>query len=188
MNRAICAGLACVVAASADAAIVFSSITTVGTLGPASSVATANDIDFIFTFPAGTVGDPVDPFRAGSVVITYDATSDTPINEANYSALGAALGTGAVTIDTVVTDLANPGVIANVQFGYDAANPPPDFLNFAFSRATSLFRVTTTITATAPDGAGFDLGQISLLEQTYVPAPGALGLALAGLALARRRR
>lgn len=189
MYQGFCAGvLACVGAASVDAAIVFSNISTVGTLGPASAVTSPADIDFVFAFPAGTAGDPVDPFRAGSVVLTYDALSDAPIDGALFSALGAALGTGAVTIQTTVADLALPGVIANVSFGYDAANPPPDTLAFAFSRATSSFRVTTTITASAPDGPGFDVAQISLVEQFFVPAPSsALVMCAVGLAALRRR-
>jgi len=190
MSKTICAVLmACAGAASAKAAMVFSNITTVGTLGPASPATSPTNIDFVFLFPAGTVGDPVDPFRVGSVIITYDALSDSPIDSAVFSALGAALGTGLVTIQTTIADLATPGVIANVSFGYDAANPPPDSLAFAFTRSTSSFRVVTTITADASARPGFDLAQISLLEQLFVPAPSsAYVMAALGLVATRRRR
>lgn len=177
-------------ASVANASIIFSNLSVTGVLGPANTAMGSNDIDFTFDYPAGTVGDPVDPLRAGSVTISYDADSNAgSINEMIISALGAALGSGHVNITTTVEDRTNPGVIGVFVLDFDEANPPPVFGDFAFSRGTASFRVTNVITATAPNTDFFDFAQISLLEERFVPAPGSIAIAgLAGLVVGRRRR
>lgn len=64
------------VGGTAEAAIVFTNYSSVGSAGPATPTFGPFDADLSFDFPAGFVGDPVDPFRVGSVTITFDGASN----------------------------------------------------------------------------------------------------------------
>lgn len=178
------------VCGSSQAAIVFSNYSSVGSAGPATPTFGPFDADLTFDFPAGTVGDPVDPFRVGSVTITFDGTSNSGgIAGVVISTLGAALGSGFVTIQTTVEDLVTPGVIAVGGLNFDTNNPPPVFSTLTFSRATDSFRVTTLVSLSALDTQAIDLAQVSLIEMLFTPVPAPSGLlALAALPLLARRR
>lgn len=177
---------------TANGAILFSNISVTGPLSPASAVTGSNDIDFVFNFPAGTVGDPVDPLRSGSCMIMFDGDSNSgAVDTMITSILGAAVGSGEVMVDIFVSDRTVPGVIATVLgVTFNSANPPPTTLNVNFSRATASFSVMYMITASAPENeVEFDMAQVSLIESRFVPAPASLAmLGLGGLAIGRRRR
>lgn len=193
MNRfvkgACVAGMA-LLCGSAQAAIVFSNYSSVGAAGPAVPTFGPFDADLSFDFPAGVVGDPVDPLRVSSVTITFDGNSNSGgINGVVLSALGSALGSGFVTIQTTIDDLATPGTIAVGSLTYDVNNPPPVFTSLNFSRATESFRVTTLVSLSALDTQALDLAQVSLIELFFTPVPApASGLAFAAVGLLARRR
>lgn len=177
---------------SAQAAIVFSNYSSVGAAGPAVPTFGPFDADLSFDFPAGMVGDPVDPLRVSSVQITFDGTSNSgAIDGMVLSALGSALGSGFVTIDVMVHDMMTPGMIAVGNLTYDVNNPPPVFTNLNFSRATESFQVIATVSLSALDTQAFDMAQVSLIEMLFTPVPApASGVAIAALGLltSRRRR
>jgi hypothetical protein len=177
---------------SAQAAITFSNITIGGSLSTgAFAVPGATDIDFVFPFPAGTVGDPVNPVRAGNIVITFDVDSTIPQTADILSILGTTQGSGRIVFNEVVEDRTPgfEGIIASTSVVIDANNPPPVDFTLNFSRPSSSFKVKKTIFLFAPDTQAIDIAQVGLVEQRIVPTPGALGLmAAAGLLTARRRR
>lgn len=197
MRRAL--ALACVIgaaaatAAPASAAIVFSNVSIGGTLAPGSSFFTGvNDIDFVF--PNALVGDVVDPLHFGTLTISFDVTGTAgeQLNKDILSILGGVEGTGLIRFTEKVDDLTigNQGTIATLAMTIDTTNPPPQFAEIVFSRATSTLRVTKTFDIEAKDSpAGLDTASVSLVEQTFVPTPGVIGLAcLTGMAGLRRRR
>lgn len=183
-------------AGSASAAISFSNVLVSGSLVggslPSAIVTTGTaDIDFTFPFPAGTVGDPVAPTRAGNIVITFDVDSDSgPIDRDILSILGAVSGSGTIIFNEVVEDRTPgfEGIIASARYTINLGNPPPVFQDIVFSRPSSSFKVKKTLVLFAPDTQAFDVASISLIEQRMVPGPGAMALAAAGGLLAFRRR
>jgi hypothetical protein len=180
-------------ATNASAAIVISNVSVSGPLGAgAQSTIFPAQLDVAFPFPAATVGDPVDPLRVGRVIVSFDAdgTAGELIDRNILSALGSVFGSGTVRITTTVTDRNNPGVIANAILDLDSGgNAPPQFQTIVFSRGSSAVTVQNIIDFAAPDTEGFDMANISLLEQFLVPSPGALALmGMGGVFISRRRR
>jgi hypothetical protein len=192
-------GLLCVLGVTAgtsvpaSAAIVFSNISVGGTLSAGwSNLTGLNYIDFIL--PNALVGDSTDPLRSGTLSITFDVTGTAgeQLNKDILSLLGGVEGSGVIRFSERVDDLTvgNQGTIATLALTIDTTNPPPRFADIVFSRATSKLRVTKTFDIEAKDAtAGPDTANVSLVEQVFVPTPGAIGLAaLTGLAGLRRRR
>lgn len=183
-------------AASANAALTFSNISVTGPaglVGTPTVTTSADNIDIAFNANAGLAGDPTSLYTPiAPIIITYDAVSNSgPIAASVLSLLGAAAGTGTVSVSTHIEALPIPGnVLANNSLGYSAGNPPPVFTNINFSGVATGFRVTQTITFGATNGPDFDLAQLSLVEHRFlVPAPGALALmGMGGLLASRRRR
>jgi hypothetical protein len=183
----VMAGL--IAASSAQASIVFSNYSSVGPVGPGIPTFGPLDVDISFDYPAGVVGDPVDPLRIGTVTLTFDGDSNAgDITGVVISTLGAAAGSGLASFHVSIMDRIVPGEIGAMVFAYDTTNPPPAFVTVAFSRGTTSFRVSTEIVLSASETPSLDLAQVSLVEMFFVPSTGTLPLlALAPLALRRRR-
>lgn len=176
-------------AAAANAAVTFSNIVIRGSLSAgASSVTTANDIDF--TLPNADVGDPPPPDqpRTGNIVITYEATTDGEQLTQNLLVLSGALaGSGTIFFNEVVEDLINPGIIATYNVVLSNNNQLPHSTILNFSRPSTHVKVKKTIVLSAvPDTAAFDFASVALVEQRLIPEPSAAFLLLAGLPLLRR--
>lgn len=179
-------------ASSASAALIFSNVSVTGSVAAPNSVTTsADNIDFTFTSPGGVVGDPVAPTRSGNIVITFNVLSNSgAISTDMASILGATLGSGIIVFNEVVEDNNTGQILAAVNLTINANNPPPQSLPINFSTPSSNFKVKKTLFLYAPDSqAPVDLAQVGLIEQRFVPAPGALALlGLGGLVATRRRR
>lgn len=180
-------------ASSADAAIIFSNIRITGSLASGGqAVQGANDIDFVFANNSAQVGDATAPVRSGNIVITFDVDStDGPITSDVLSILGAIQGSGLVIFNEVIEDRTpgNVGIIAMASHTLNAQTPPPQNRVIDFIRPSSSFKVKKTLVFSALDTQALDLANVSLVEQRFVPTPGALALlGIAGLSLARRRR
>ena len=179
-------------ASSASAALIFSNISVTGSVASPNTVTTSpNDIDFAFTSPGGTVGDPVAPVRSGNIVITFNVLSTSgAITTDVASILGATLGSGIIIFNEIVEDNITGQILASVSLTISASNPPPQSLPIQFSSPSSNFKVKKTLFLYAPDGqAPIDLAQVGLIEQRFIPSPGALALlGLGSLVAARRRR
>ncbi len=195
MRRALSLAGALAIAAgaaqTASAAIVFSNVNITGSISAPNTVTTGpDDIDIAFSSPAGVVGDAVAPTRAGNIVITFNVTSTSGgLTQDIASILGAVTGSGIIIFNEVIEDLVTPGIIGSASIVIDAANPPPRSRVIEFSRPSTNFKVKKTFFFFAPDTQAVDLAQLSLVEQRFVPTPGAAALlGLAGLATLRRRR
>lgn len=178
-------------ASSASAALTFSNVSVTGSVASPNSVATtATDIDFTFTSPGGLVGDPVAPNRSGNIVITFNVSSDSgAITTDLASILGATTGSGMIIFNEIVEDNNTGQILASVNLTINAQNPPPQSLPINFSSPSSNFKVKKTFFLYAPDTQAADVAQVGLVEQRFVPAPGALALlGLGGLVATRRRR
>jgi hypothetical protein len=193
MNWCVRGGLALALACaagSASAGVVFSDVSIGGSLAAGASFYTSNGaIDFVF--PAASVGDTVDPLRSGDIVITYEATGTggDSFNSMLAFVLGALSGSGQIFFHEVVEDLNGGGVIADFSTNLTQDAQLPFVDSIAFDQASTHFKVTKTITLDAIETAAFDLANVSLVEQTLIPSPGALaalGMVLIP-ALGRRR-
>ncbi len=172
-------------------AIVFSNVTIGGSLSSGASYFTGtNDIDFFF--PNAIVGDPVDPLRQGNIIITYEAQSDSNLDFVDVnivSLLGALSGSGKIYFNEVIEDLVTPGIIA----AYDAWILPGDLPfhdTILFTRPSSHIKVKKSLSLFAEDTIEFDVAQVNLVEQNFVPEPAtllAIGAGLAALAARRRK-
>lgn len=192
LKSALSFGALLAVSATAHGAIVFTPLQVAGSLGAGSTAATGtNDIDITIPGDTGGVGDGY-ATRAGSVTYTFDVLGNAGevFGRNIFSFLGAVAGNGQIAISVTVDDLVNPGQIASQNILVNAGSPPPAALDFTFSRASSNIRVTTTLQMSAPDTAGFEFANASLIEQRFlIPSPGALAvLGLGGFAALRRRR
>lgn len=181
------------VAGSASGALVFSNITISGSVAGTPTITPGVDeIDFAWSFPHATVGDPVAPVRAGNIVITFDVDSTEAITGDIASLLGVTAGSGTIFFNEVIEDRTpgNVGVIATANLVANQQNGLPRVANIVFDRPTFSFKVKKTIFLIASDSqAPLDIAQLGLLEQRFVPTPGSLALlGLAGLAAIRRRR
>lgn len=182
-------------AASGAHAITFFNVNISGSLAGGSSFNVFPDnIDFLWSPPA-TVGDPVHPVRFGNIIITYEATDATPMNQMVLSLLGGLSGSGTIIVNEVIEDM-NPGggTLASGGATLTAGNwlPPSYTATFNFSQPSTHIKVKKTFTLIAEDTQALDLASISLVQQkiNQVPEPGtmaALGLGAVAL-LSRRRR
>lgn len=179
-------------AAPAGAAIVFSEIQIGGSLaGGATSATGAMDIDF--SFPNALVGDPTAPTRDGTLTISFivTGTAGERLTKDILSILGAVEGRGLIQFSEIVEDLTpgNQGQIASLNMTINTGNPPPRSSEITFSRSTSMIKVTKTVSLAAEATTSLSIANVSLIEQTFVPTPGALALSALGLlGVCRRRR
>ncbi len=187
------AGVAALVSA-ANAGITFSDIAvTAGFEDNISWVTSNQDIDFIFDSTMNVLeGAPVDPL---SIEISYNAWSMQPMTQDTMvlSVLGGLLGTGTIEFSEQIFEIsedAGDNLLVDYSVVLTADDDLPHVADLMFAHPASHFRVVKTITLSAPaESAGIDLASISLVEQRFVPTPGAAVLAgLAGLASLRRRR
>jgi hypothetical protein len=179
-------------ASSASAALIFSNVSVTGSVASPHTVTTGpDDIDFAFTSPGGTVGDPVAPTRSGNIVITFNVLSTSGAITTDFASfLGAVLGSGIIVFNEIVEDNITGQILASVNLTISASNPPPQSLPIQFSSPSSNFKVKKTLFLYAPDSqAPVDVAQIGLIEQRFVPTPGTIALlGVGGLLAARRRR
>lgn len=180
------------IASSASAAIVFSNISVTGAIaGTPVTIAGASDIDAAFQGTSATVGDPTSIFGTEMITFSYTvtATGGDTLNAVTLSLLGAAAGSGAVSVDTSIVNAATSDPVASNSLTFNTGNPPPVFAAVNFGSNQTAIRVTHMIHLSATNTAGFDLAQLSLIEGRYTPTPGALALlGLGGLVAGRRRR
>jgi hypothetical protein len=177
-------------AGSASAGVNFSNITIGGSLSAgAAAIPGVADIDFIF--PAATVGDTVDPLRSGNIVITYEAqgTDGDSFNSMLAFMLGALSGSGQIFFNEVIEDLNGGGVIGSYSAVISNNGQLPFFDSIPFSKSSDHIKVKKTFVLDGIGTAGFDLANLSLVEQRLVPTPGSIALlGLAGIPVLRRRR
>lgn len=177
-------------AGHAAGAVTFSNVVIGGSLSGGSSFQTgATDIDF--SFPAALVGDPVAPLRNGTLEISFivEATAGEILDRDILSLLGSAEGRGLIEFSETVEDLVSPGQIASFNMTISSGNPPPRDAIIVFSRASSKFKVTKSVTLSAIESTSLSLASVALIEQNFVPTPGAAGvMVFGGLAALRRRR
>lgn len=187
------AGLAALVS-SANAGITFSDIAvTAGFEDNISWVTSDQDIDFIFDSTMNVLeGAPVDPL---SIEISYNAWSMQPMTQDTMvlSVLGGLLGAGSIQFSEQIFEIgedAGGNLLVDYAVTLNSGDELPHVADLMFAHPASHFRVVKTITLTAPNQSpGIDFASISLVEQRFVPTPGAAVLAgLAGLASFRRRR
>ncbi len=179
------------IVSSAQAALTFTNISVTGPLAGTPVITTgAFDIDVAFSANSATIGDVTGQFGTSEIVITYDASSNAgPIDASVLSLLGAAVGSGSVSVHTVVTPLPSGATAADNTLAYNAVTPPPTSANLSWLAGLTNFHVVQTIVLSAFNGEIVDFAQLGLVEHRFIPAPGALALlGLGGLAAARRRR
>lgn len=175
---------------SASAGVTFSNITIGGSLS-AGAVAIPGVADIDFIFPAATVGDSVDPLRSGNIVITYEATGNAgdSFNSMLAFLLGALSGSGQIFFNEIIEDLNGGGVIGAFSANISSNAQLPFYDTIPFSKTSDHVKIKKTIVFDGIDSAGFDLANLSLVEQRLIPTPGsAMLLGLAALPLARRRK
>lgn len=179
-------------AQSASAAIIFSNVVISGSLSTgATAVPGPNDIDFTFGTNGAQVGDATAPVRSGNLIITFNVDStDGPLTADILSLLGAVSGSGVVIFNEVIEDRTpgSQGIIALADHVVNVQNPPPVNRVINFSRPSSSIKVKKTLVLSALDTQALDLANVSLLEQRFVPTPGALALLGMGTIVAMRRR
>ncbi|MCA9306093.1 MAG: hypothetical protein R3B46_06455 [Phycisphaerales bacterium] len=197
MNTKICSTVAALgigaLCAAANAGITFSNVTISTPYDDNVSYVTSDqDIDFLFDSTMNVLeGDPEEI----SLVISYDAwsmqamTQDTMV----LSVLGGLLGAGEIQFSEriwEITEAAGDNLLVDYFVTLGAGDELPHVADLMFERPAMHFHVEKRITLRAPDETqGIDLASISLVEQRFVPTPGAAALmGLAGLTGLRRRR
>jgi len=186
-RAAVAALLGCASVANAD--IIFSNIVIGGSLSAGAGAATG-PFDIDFTLPSAVVGDPTDPVRTGTVTINYDAQSDNAIaqNTILLGVLGSLAGSGEIQYSQTVDDLVNPGVISNIAVTLSSNSDLPYTDTIVWDRPSTQVHVSAIVDLSALSTAEFDLANVSLIEQRFVPEPSALALLTLGAVAALRRR
>ncbi len=147
-----------------------------------------------FNLPKAKVGDGL-PARSGTAIITFNVKSDSPIvmTGVNWFLLGNFKGSGNVTYNELVEDLANTsnGQLAATSFVLNANSSMPASGSLKFKVASNYIRVKKTIELEALDTDAFDRASLPLVEQSFlcVPEPtSVMAFALGASALIIRRR
>jgi hypothetical protein len=188
IRRILAIALVAALAHTAGADLLISNVVIEGSLASGATYNAGTDgIDFVF--PNAVVGDPVDPLRAGTLIVTFDVESDVPIDRDLLSILGVLSGSGTVFFNEVVEDLDNPGIIATYGIELDETFDLPYTDVVAFDYPVTHFKVkkSAVLTAIDADEFGLDVASIAVIEQVFVPEP-ALALPLVLLAVGVRRR
>lgn len=173
-------------ACSAQAGLVFSDVVIAGSLADGASYYTSGgNIDFMF--PDALVGDPVNPLRAGNLIITFEVRSTEAIDRSLVSILGGLSGSGMIDFNEVVEDLVTPGVIGAYGAVMQGSGALPHIGVVGFDRPTTHYKVKKTAVLSAVDTDELDLAAVALIEQNMVPEPGTAALLLVGLVALRRR-
>ncbi|MGE0481383.1 MAG: hypothetical protein AB7Q17_13020 [Phycisphaerae bacterium] len=173
----------------ARAQTTFSEIDVSGSLALPNLVDTSGDgIDV--HLENATVGDPAGPVRAGTVVISYEATR-AGIDRVDTTLLGALTGAASVSVAMLIEDLdvMPPVTIGEYAAELTANDDFPATASVMLSRITPHIRVTKTLTFSSPTTEGEEWANVSLSGERMALVPEPAGLALAGvLVLALRRR
>lgn len=177
---------------AAHADLIFSDVSITGSLSTgASYVAGVSDIDF--TFPDAVVGDDTPPRRFGNIVITFEVQSELPMtaDELILSVGGGLSGSGRIFFNEVVENLEAPGILATHNATLDSNDVLPYVAMLNFSEPSTHFKVKKTLFLSAVDSIDpiiYDLANVSLVEQNFIPEPTTLALLTLGLATLARRR
>lgn len=177
---------------SASANLIFSDVSITGSLSTGAGYSPGpTDIDF--TFPDAVVGDDTAPRRFGNIVITFEVTSELPMtaDQLILSVGGGLAGSGMIFFNEVVENLASPGILATHNATLDSNDVLPYIAMLHFAQPSTHFKVKKTLFLTAADSLDpliYDLANVSLVEQNFLPEPGTLALlTLGAFAFARRR-
>lgn len=154
--------------------------------------ASDQDIDFVFDSTMNVLeGDPGEI----SLVISYDAWSMNQMTQDTMvlSVLGGLLGSGEIQFTErifEITEEVGDNLLVDYSVTLDSGDELPHVVDLMFARPAQHFHVEKRITLrTTGNTDGLDLSSISLVEQRFVPTPGAIALmGLGGLLSARRRR
>lgn len=184
-------GLA-VMTSAASAGITFSNVTvTSGLEDHISWYTSAQDIDFVFDSTVQAFeGQPEEL----SFVISYDAHSGQNLTQDTMvlSVLGGLLGSGEIMFSERIFDIsvqAGAGLLVDYSVVLNADNNLPHVADLMFAYPATDVHVEKRITLRAPNTDAIDLSSISLIEQRFVPTPGAMALmGLGGITTLRRRR
>lgn len=151
-----------------------------------------------FFLPNAIVGDPVNPLRAGTLNIQYDAHTPGPAiaNEVGIN-LGAAIsGSGTIFFQEQIFELDNlgnevsGGPIGVINHVFNPGDPTSWSGTINFTRSVERFRAKKFFTLSATETAMFDLASLGIVNQNIqvVPEPATMAAVGLGVAALMRRR
>jgi len=198
LRQLVLASLFTVAAAAAHAVTFTNVIITSPPLSNGSSFSTIGNSISFFT-PNAIVGDPVDPLRAGTLNIQYDATSLAPAyaNIVGVNLGAALLGSGMILFQEQIFELdingneVSGGPIGIINHTFTANSNPNWSGTIEFSRQVERFRAKKAFTLIATATEAVDLAAIQIINQNVqtVPEPATMAaLGIGAAALLRRRR
>lgn len=150
-----------------------------------------------FALPNAIVGDPVDPTRAGSLDIRYDAFTAAPAIASHVGVnLGVAIsGSGTIIFEEQVFEIDNVGnelggPIGTITHAFNPGDPMNWSGTITFSRAVERFRAKKFFSLSAADTANFDIAALGIVNQNIqvVPEPATMAAIGVGVAALLRRR